>query len=170
MTTVLALTAAALALLLTGLMAGIFAAFSVSVVPGLDRVDSGRAVAAMRSINRVIQNPVFFVMFFGAPVAAVASGALLFPLGQVGAAWLFLAAAGAYLLGAFLPTIVVNVPLNNALDAAGQPDAADLPDDTRTWRDYSPRWTRWNTARAVFSSLSLLLVGLGLATWGPMWG
>ena len=155
---------ATLTLLVTGLMAGVFFAFSVSVMLGLDAIEPGRAVAAMQSINDKIQNPVFLLAFAGVPVAAGATGGLLLALGHRGAGVTFLLAAGVYLLGAFLPTIVVNVPMNDTLAAAGTPDDAEHA--ARLWADYSPRWTAWNSARAVFSTLSLLLAGLGLYLWG----
>lgn len=155
--------AAALALLMTGTMTGILGAFSVSVMPALDRIPAEQAVAAMRSINRVILNPVFLLMFIGAPVAAAAAGLLGFPLGQGAAAWLFLAAAAVYLLGVIMPTAVVNVPLNNRLDAGeAQPSGEEA---ARMWAAHSPRWTRWNTGRTLLGAVSLLLIGLGLLAY-----
>ena len=50
----------------TALMAGIFFAFSCAVNLGLARLPDSQYVAAMQSINRRIQNPVFFAAFFGA--------------------------------------------------------------------------------------------------------
>ncbi len=155
---------ATLTLLVTGLMAGAFFAFSVSVMLGLDAIEPGRAVAAMRSMNEKIQNPVFLLAFVGAPIAAGTTGGLLLALGHRGAGVAFLLAAGVYVLGAFLPTVIVNVPMNDTLAAAGTPDDAEHA--ARLWADYSPRWTAWNTARGVFGTLSLLLVGLGLYLWG----
>jgi uncharacterized membrane protein len=49
----------------TGLMAGLFFAFSVSVMGALARIQPSEGIAAMQSINRVILNPVFFLAFFG---------------------------------------------------------------------------------------------------------
>jgi uncharacterized membrane protein len=77
---------------------------------------------------------------------------------------LFFAAAAVYVLGALLPTIAVNVPMNDALDAARIPSDPDAA--ARLWSDYSSRWTRWNHVRTVFGSLSLLLAGGALYAWG----
>jgi uncharacterized membrane protein len=164
MLSAIAAVAAAATLLLTGAMAGLFYAFSVSVMRGLDGIAAEHAILAMQSINRKIQNAVFFVTFLLAPVATVVTGALLLVLDQTAAAMLFFLAAAAYVLGAFVPTVVVNVPMNEALDAAAVP--ADTNDAARLWSDYSARWTRWNTARAAFNALSLLLAGLALFVWG----
>ena len=164
MLSTLAALSATVTLALSGAMAGLFFAFSVSVMPGLDGIAADQAIRAMRSINRKILNPVFFVAFVGAPVAAAVTGGLLLWLDQTAAAVVSFLAAAAYVLGAFVPTVVVNVPLNEALDAAEVP--TDPHDAARRWTDYSGRWTRWNTLRAAFSTVSLLLVGLAIFVWG----
>src|SRR4051812_41285218 len=51
------------ATLTTGLMAGLFYAFDVSVMPGLSRTDDRTFVTAMRSINEAIENPLFAVTY-----------------------------------------------------------------------------------------------------------
>jgi uncharacterized membrane protein len=155
---------ATVTLALTGAMAGFFYAYSFSVMFGLDAIKAEHAISAMQSINRKVLNPVFLATFTLAPVAAAVTGGLLLWLDQTWAAVIFFGAAATYVLGAILPTRVVNVPMNEALDAAPVP--ADSNDAAKLWSDYSPRWTRWNTIRTAFSTLSLLLVGLGLFVWG----
>ena len=54
-----------LAALGCALMAGLFFAFSVSVMRGLARVPAAAGIAAMQAINIVILNPVFGLVFFG---------------------------------------------------------------------------------------------------------
>jgi uncharacterized membrane protein len=164
MVSVLAAIAAVLSLVMAGAMAGVFFAFTISVMPALDAIKAGEAIRAMQSINRKIQNAVFLSTFLGVQIVATVMGALLLVLDQAAAAgWSFLAAV-TYLLGAFAPTMFLNVPMNNALDAASVP--ADANEAARLWSEYSVRWTRWNSVRAVFSTISLLLVGLALFVWG----
>ncbi|MFB4317758.1 DUF1772 domain-containing protein [Actinomadura sp. 21ATH] len=160
----LAASAATIAVLLTGGVTGVFLAFSVAVMPGLDATKASTAIAAMQSMNQKIQNPVFLGHFTGAPLLALVTGAALLLLGQRSAAVLFFVAAGIYLLGTFLPTVIVNVPLNEKLDASKIP--ADMAEAAKLWNDYSSRWTPWNTLRAVSSVLSLLVMALGLYVWG----
>ncbi|MGP3967439.1 anthrone oxygenase family protein [Streptomyces sp. 6N223] len=155
---------ATLTLVAAGAVTGLFFAFSVAVMPGLDAIDPERAVAAMQSINEKIVNPVFLAAFLGTPLAAAVTGGLLLATGHRAAGAAFLAAAGVYLLGALMPTFIVNVPMNDTLAAAGTPD--DAAHAARLWADYSPRWTAWNTARGAFSALSLLLAALGAYLWG----
>jgi uncharacterized membrane protein len=164
MTETLAAWSAAVTLAVTGAIAGLYYAFSVAVMPGLNGTDASTAIRAMTSINQKILNPTFFVTFLGPPIAAVLTGVLLLTLGHKPAAVLFLLAAAIYLVGAFIPTRVVNVPLNDTLAAAGVPD--DPAQAARVWSDYSSRWTGWNTVRAGSSVLSLLLAGLGVYLWG----
>ncbi|MGP4112818.1 anthrone oxygenase family protein [Streptomyces sp. 4N509B] len=160
----LAAVLAALTLAMTGAMTGVFFAFSVSVTLGLDAAGPERAVPVMQRVNERILNPVFLTTFVGAPLTAAVCGGLLLAVGHTAAGWVLLAAAGTYALGAIVPTAVVNVPLNNALNAAGTPESPSHA--ARLWGDFAPRWTAWNTARAVASCVSLLLVGLGVFLWG----
>ena len=68
----------ALTALFTGLIAGLFFAYSFSVVPGLGRLSDEAYLRAMQSINRAIQNPFFFTPFFAAllllPLSAARAG------------------------------------------------------------------------------------------------
>jgi uncharacterized membrane protein len=73
----------------------------------------------------------------------------------------FFLAAAAYVFGVLVPNFAVNIPMNNALDTAKVPAG----EAARVWSDYSSRWTLWNHVRTVFSSLALLLAGLGLFIW-----
>ena len=56
----------------SGLMAGFFFAFSVSVMKALGRLPPAQGIAAMQSINIVVINPVFLIAFFGTAAASVA--------------------------------------------------------------------------------------------------
>ncbi|MQA95371.1 MAG: DUF1772 domain-containing protein [Streptosporangiales bacterium] len=159
---VAAFVCAVVALVLAGAVTGVFFAFSVSVLPGLDAIPAAQAVPAMRSMNRKILVPPFLISFTGTPIAAGLAGILLLVAGALAPGVLFLAAAIIYAAGAVAPTATVNVPLNNSLDAAapsGEDDAA------RVWAAFSPRWTRWNHLRTAASLIVVLLIGLGLYTW-----
>jgi len=154
-----------ISLVLTGGIGGFFYAYSVSVMPRLDASAPDHTVAAMQGINRAVRNPVFFVTFFVTPLATLLSAALAWRAGCRGAAGSMAVAAIVYLLGAFLPTAIVHVPMNEAL--AG----VDLPAGTNeaqaVWSAYSERWTAWNNVRTAASGLSLILIGIGLLGIGP---
>ena len=157
---IIAYLAAATTLLLTGVMAGFFFAYSGSVMLGLDAVGADHAIPAMQAINLTVRNPVFFVTFFGTPVAALVTSVLFIVARRPAAATLFLIAGSVYFLGALMPTALVNVPMNEALAVAAVP--ADPQVAGKLWADFSVPWTWWNTLRTAFSALSLLVVGAAI--------
>ncbi|MFI9597204.1 DUF1772 domain-containing protein [Nonomuraea sp. NPDC052265] len=143
-----------LAMVLNGLMAGVFFAFSTSVVPGLDALGEDGAAEAMRSMNRKILNPAFLSTFTLAPVASLLAGVVLLIGGDGGPAVLAFAAAAVCFLGSIVVTATVNVPMNNAIEAG-----------ELAWKAYAPRWTRWNTLRGWASALAVALLGVALYVW-----
>src|SRR5215217_3926161 len=167
MLSILTTISAAITLAMIGVMAGIFFTFSNSVMRGLDAIDPGHAIRAMQSVNRKILNPVFLATFTLPPIFAATTGGLLLWVGETWAAAIFFLAAATYVLGAIVPTAAVNVPLNTTLDAATVPTGTT--EAARLWSDYSTRWTRWNTLRALISTISLLIVGLAIFAWGRQW-
>ncbi|MFE9202551.1 DUF1772 domain-containing protein [Micromonospora sp. NPDC007230] len=131
------------ATLLTGLMAGLFFAYSCSVMPGLAATDDRSFGQTMRWINRRILNGWFLTAFLGSMVLLVAAVALHFRNGPV-LAW---TGAALVLYGATLViTMRWNVPLNDQLDRAGP---ADDPAEVR--RRFEAPWVRWNLARTITS-------------------
>ncbi|MGH3242166.1 MAG: DUF1772 domain-containing protein [Spirillospora sp.] len=153
-----------LSIIMAAGMAGTFFGFSTGVMPGLNAAKPASAIDAMQGINQKIQNPVFVGMFMLVPVVAIAAGVLLLTLDQKAAAILFFAAAAVYFVGALIPSFAVNIPMNNDLDAVKIP--SDAAEATKVWSDYSGRWTAWNTARAVFSWVSVLAMSYGTYLWG----
>lgn len=125
----------------TGLMAGVFLAFSAAVMPGLADLSPADARAAMRRINDRIQNPVFLLLFVGTLVLCAVE---VFQGRAVGGLL--------YVVGCFLVTVVVNVPMNNRLEQA----------DDAYWPAYLRRWTLWNHLRTVACTASAVTLLLGL--------
>ena len=142
----------------SGLMAGIFFIFSNTVMHSLAQLESSVGVASMQAINRVILNPMFFILFMGTAVLSlILPVAMLSQGGQAGAGFIVVGSVF-YLLGDMLVTILFNVPMNNALDrvpASGQEAAA-------LWQTYLSRWTRWNHVRTVAALLAMVMFILGL--------
>jgi uncharacterized membrane protein len=139
-----------------GLIAGVFFAFSAFIMKALSRLQPAQGIAAMQSINIAVINPLFLGVFLGAGVACVAVAiSSLLAWHQPGSAYL-LAGSLLYIVGAFLVTMVFNVPRNNAL-ATVDPASAE---GARLWAGYVTRWTAWNhvrTAAALAAATSLTL-------------
>ncbi|MGW0802667.1 anthrone oxygenase family protein [Nonomuraea sp. NPDC002799] len=151
---VLAAIAAILALVLNGLMAGVYFAFSTAITPAFDAIDQDQAATAFRSVNRKILNPAFLATFTLSPALSLVAGVLLLLTGASTPGILAIAAAVLVFAGSILVTARVNVPMNNALDAG------DLE-----WTAFSPRWTRWNTLRGWACVLAVVLLGVALVVW-----
>jgi uncharacterized membrane protein len=136
-----------------GLVGGIFFAFSSFIMAALGRLPSEHGVAAMNSINVTVQNPTFFLAFFGTGLVCLLLAAGSYVWWDQMSGKLILAAAVIYLAGCIGVTIAFNVPLNNALAAvpAATPEAAAL------WSHYLDRWTTWNTVRTVACVVSAAL-------------
>ena len=129
----------------TGLIAGVFYAFSTFVMKALARQPAPEGMAAMQSVNVVVINPMFLGVFLGTAAACVTTiVAALLRWDRPGSAYL-LAGAALYLVGTFGVTMAANVPLNNTLAAVSRED----PDAPRRWADYVGRWTTWNHVRTA---------------------
>jgi hypothetical protein len=63
----------ALATLTTGLITGVFYAYAVSVNLGLAEQPDASYVSTMQAINERIENPLFFLSFFGAALFLLAA-------------------------------------------------------------------------------------------------
>jgi uncharacterized membrane protein len=148
----------AVATLTTGLVAGVFYAYAVSVNLGLAEQPDAGYVAAMQAINERIQNPLFFASFFGAVLFLLAALAAHFPRPRSGRFWLVTLACALYIGGGFLLTVFVNVPLNEQLArVAANASPGELAGARAA---YEGPWDFWNGVRAVLSSLAFVaLVG-----------
>lgn len=151
------------ALLLNGAIFGFFYAWVCSTMWGLDALAPEVAIRAMQGMNGSVRNAVFAPAFFGTGPVLLASGAFALALRSRRTAGLLAAAGLVYIIGAMLPTILVNVPMNEALALADpqRPDAAEI------WQAYSARWQFWNVSRTVASGLALCLTGLALMALPP---
>ncbi|MET9963645.1 anthrone oxygenase family protein [Streptomyces sp. NPDC006326] len=140
------------ATLTTGLMAGLFFAFDVAVMPALKRSPDPVFIAVMQRINVVIVNGLFLLGFLGAPVCTGLALALHIASGGGAATAPLTGALVAYLL-ALGVTGGVNIPLNNALDRAGPVER--LTDPAAVRRGFEARWVPANRWRTLLCTLAL---------------
>jgi uncharacterized membrane protein len=123
---------------LNGLLAGIYLAFVVAVMPSLHGLPDDTFVRVMTRINIVIVNPVFLTLFLGAPALAVLLAAVRRDPLTV--------AAGVAAVIAVVITVAVNVPLNDALAEGGSRGAFESP------------WALWHYVRTAAAATAFVLL------------
>ncbi|HEY3262391.1 MAG TPA: DUF1772 domain-containing protein [Pseudonocardiaceae bacterium] len=147
-----------------GLVAGVFALYAHTIMPGLRPTDDRTFVAAFQSMDRAIINPWFMACFLGGVVLTGLAGALqLGPDRRPVLPWT--AAAFALYLATVVITFAVNVPLNDAIKAAGEPDRISDLASVRARFDEA-RWAAWNLARTVMSTAAFGCLAWALVTYG----
>lgn len=148
-----------LATLLCSLVAGFVFAFAVVVMPGIKNLNDLEFIRAFQVIDGVIQKnqPVFVLVWLGAIVALFAS--FLLGIGQLDGTTRFLLifAGLVYLFGVQLPTLTINVPLNNKLQALDV-NAVTETSLTEARKNFESRWNLWNSIRTAFASLTSVLL------------
>ena len=144
----------------TGLMAGLFAAFSYSVMPGLARADDRTLLISMQRINEAIQNPLFGLLFLGA-LAFTAIGVVLAARSGDRAPLPWLIAALVLYAATLAITFGGNIPLNNLIAGAGDPDR--LTELAALRERFEGAWVRWNIVRTVTST-----AGFAALSWAAL--
>lgn len=148
MTTEFILYASASAALITGIIAGVFMAFSDFVMRSLSAASPVVGIQSMQLINRKVYGSVFLVLLLGmAPVSAAIATYAYTSLSGPAASWLITGGA-IYVLGVFVVTMAGNVPMNKRLDGMDK----DTPASTAYWAIYAKVWTNWNHLRTVASA------------------
>jgi uncharacterized membrane protein len=140
----------------SGLMAGVYFAFSGFTMKSFGSQKTAQSIAAMNSINETILRSWFMPLFFGSTIVSVLLVLVsIANWGEAGSG-LGLIAGIVYFIGMFVSTVLFNVPLNNSLSRQ-DPDSANAG---QVWSHYLSNWTRWNHLRTVSS-----LVTFELSIW-----
>ena len=144
------------ALLGSGLIAGVFFAFSAFVMKALVRLPPADGMAAMQSINITVLNPWFLGVFLGTAVICVLLLAWTLLLWNQNGSMYLIMGSTFYLIGSVMVTSIFNVPKNEALAKVN----ASAVDSDRLWQSYVDKWTKWNHVRTVASILAMTCFGL----------
>ncbi|MEO9322622.1 anthrone oxygenase family protein [Nocardioides sp. C4-1] len=145
-----------LAVLANGLQAGTYYTWASGVLPGLARTDDRTFVHALQQTNAAIVNPVFLATFVGAPLLA---GLGVLAVDGSARAW---AVAGLVLaVATVVVTVAGNVPLNDALAAAGPVDG--ITDLAGVREAFEGPWVRWNVVRTLTSTGALGCLAVAMA-------
>ncbi|MGW0227208.1 anthrone oxygenase family protein [Actinopolymorpha singaporensis] len=131
---------------LAGLLAGVYLAFLLAVMPALHSQPDDVFIKVMNRINVVIVNPIFVVLFLGAPIVT----AVLVRWHRDAVTVLAIVTA----VLAVVITVVANIPLNHALANGGSRTAFEKP------------WIAWHVVRTLLTCASFGLLALPRATAG----
>lgn len=147
---------------LCSLVAGFLFAFAVVTMPGISRLRDREFIRAFQAMDQIIQNnqPLFVSVWVGSVVAVVV--AVVLTLGHIDGVGrsLMIGSLVAYLLGVQVPTLAVNVPLNNRLQAIDV-ETADEASQASAREDFERRWNAFNVFRttvACMVSITLMIV------------
>lgn len=143
----------------SGLMAGLFYSWTISVTPGLARIDDVSYLKAFQAMNRAIINPYFVVVFFGLVVLLPLLSYLSFQTSMSSRFGYVLTASILYFVGIMGITIAGNVPLNNALEALHIESMT--PEQMNDFRkSFENKWNRLNLIRTISASVTFLLLAM----------
>lgn len=142
----------------SGVIAGVFFAFSTFVMKALAEVSPVAGIQSMQAINRTVINPWFLTPFLGTAVIGLLAAVYgLWQWQQPMSGWL-VAGGVLYVLGTFLVTVAANVPMNEKLAAAD----ATSDDAAVYWPHYLSRWSLWNHVRTAAAGLATIAFILAL--------
>jgi uncharacterized membrane protein len=145
------------ALLLIGLMTGIFFTWSNAVKPGIGKLSDLEYLRALKSMNRAILNNTFKIIFLGAIISVGLLPVFYFNLYSQNVFWLFLFALIIYSIGVFGVTLIGNIPLNELLDKT-KLESISLEEIKSLRRTIEIRWNNLNLIRCISSAITFLLL------------
>lgn len=138
----------ALAVVSTGLYAGIMLIFLTGIMPAMARLTDSQFVTAMRRVNEEVPRGLFLAVFLA--VVAFPAAALAVPVDGRSDTdrWLLLGGLVCVVLN-HLVTVAGNIPLNNAL--AASETSPEIHPDSVVRAAFERRWNRLHAVRTVLA-------------------
>ena len=148
-----------LSALLCSLVAGLVLTFAIVVMPGIRALGDPGFLKAFKAMDRVIQNnqPIFMLVWLGSALALLASTVLGIWRLEGSNRILLIVACAIYMLGVQLPTVAINIPLNNQLQSQ-DPDSMTESAQLAIIGLFESRWLRWNNIRTMLAILTTVLL------------
>ena len=149
------------AILLTGLLAGLFYGYDCSVIKGLGNLQDDVYLQSFQSINKAIQTPYFFISFMGSLVVLPMAAFLSYKNCSLATFYLLLTATLIYIIGVFGVTIFSNVPLNDHM--ARFPISSATANEIAAMRKaFEKPWNASHTIRTIAAVISFSLAILSI--------
>ena len=150
--------------LTTLLVTGLLFTFALLVMPGLGQLDDRAFLRGFQEIDRIIQNshPVFVTVWLGSVLSLLAVTVMGFGQLEGLAQGLLIAATVLYILGAQVPTLRGNVPLNNRLQTLELATLSE-PELAEARQSFEQPWNRLNLFRTLNClGVAVLLIVVGI--------
>lgn len=140
--------------LATALVTGLVFTFALITMPGIRVLDDREFVRAFQVMDRIIQNnhPLFIAVWLGSVLSLVIASILGIASLTATPRLVLIVATIIYIGGVQIPTIAINVPLNNALQRVDTRTTSD-PVVQQARRAFESRWNRWNLGRTIVGVL-----------------
>lgn len=149
-------------LLSTALIAGLFFTWSNAIMPGFRKLPAEDFLTVMQTCNRTILNPLFMICFLAPLILLPLKTYLEYKTGMTLKYYLLLLASLFYIIGVFILTVWVHIPLNEMLDKLELKSTSQA--DLSTYKElFQQRWIPYNTLRAVNALISFLLLAVTFA-------
>ncbi len=145
--------------LFCSLVAGLVLTFTIVVMPGIRTLGDLGFLKSFKAMDRVIQDnqPIFMVVWLGSAVVMLATTAVGFWRLEGLDRILLIVTCVIYIFGVHVPTVTINIPLNNHLQSQDL-DTMTESAIVETTAQFEARWLRWNTIRTVVAILSTVLL------------
>lgn len=145
----------AFAIISTGLYAGFMLTFQTGIMPAFAQLTDEQFLTAMRRINEVVPRPLFLVTFVSIVLFPTLS--VFFPVdGRTDYQRNLLISGLVCAVLNHVVTILGNVPLNNALEAAAK--VTHSPSDGELRLAFEPRWNQYHLLRTMLAIGAFVLM------------
>ena len=145
------------AILSTGLMSGVFFTWSNAVKPGIGKLSDIEYLKSLQSMNRVILNIPFKIVFVFSIISVALVPVLFFGSYPNKIFWLFIFTLVSYWIGVFGVTLFGNIPLNKKLDKTNL-ESISIQKINFLRTSIESKWNNLNLIRTISSLITFLLL------------
>ncbi len=150
-----------IAILLSGLLAGIFFTWTNAITPGIGKLDDLAYLQVFQHMNRAILNPLFFIIFMGALLFSVAS-TYYYKLDSKLIFRMLIIVTVIYFIGVFIVTIIGNLPLNDLIDKSVLESLSKI-EIIELREKYEIKWNKLHLIRTITSiSAFFILIAVSI--------
>lgn len=140
--------------LFCSLVAGLVFTFAIIVMPGIKNLEDLTYIQSVKAMDRVIQDnqPVFITVWLGSAVTMIISTVLGMCQLDILDRIVLLVACILFIFGVYLPTITINIPLNNRIQSL---DLETMTEEeiSQSKKEFEESWLWWNSIRTLDNKL-----------------